>query len=167
MAEQPTNKGAQGDLIPIATAARLLEIGEERLRQLKKDGYVDFPKRGYTTLVSAVRGYIRFLKDAAAKETKTAAVSRAQNARAQEVELRLQERRRDLIPQREAALAMSLLVETVVDEFNGLPKRVTRDVEQLRVIEDETHGAKRRIADRLDQLSGALADGSVADQAGG
>lgn len=153
-------------LIPVEVAAKLLEISAERLRQLRKEGYVEFPERGKTTLVSAVRGYIRFLKDAAAKETKTSASARTQDAKTRLLELQLQEKERELIPQEDAQLAMQLLVGSVSTVMDTLPARITRDMEWRVKVEDEVRKAKGQIADALGKLSGALADGRDIDEAG-
>lgn len=151
--------GAQGDLITLDVAGRLLMIGVERVRQLVKAGYIQRPKPGYTTIVSAVQGYIRFLKDEDRKSTKTAAASRATEARTAEIELRIAERKRDLIPQEEANMAMDLLVGVVVAELSGLPARLTRDVGMRRKYEAEFNAAKARIAK-------AIADSKVVTSTG-
>lgn len=144
MAEQQ-----QGDLITIDVAARLLMISAERVRQLSKMGYIVIPKRGFTTIVSAVQGYIRFLKDEDRKNTKSAAASRAVDARAAEIELRIAEKRRELIPREEAEQALDLVVGEVNKQFTGLPARITRDVRLRREIEARLNEAKGKIAEAL------------------
>lgn len=150
---------AQGDLITLEVAGRLLMIGPERVRQLIKAGYIQRPKPGYTTVVSAVQGYIRFLKDDARKNTKSEAASRAVDARAQEIELRIAERKREVIPREDAELAMDLVVGEVNKVFTGLPARITRDVRLRREVEARLNEAKGQIAD-------ALARGQVLAQTG-
>ena len=89
----------QSGLIPIGQAARLLMISEERIRQLVKQGYVPkSEKRGYVQLVGSVQGYLKDLKEDERRSTKSAADSRVRDARALEIELRIAERTRDLIP---------------------------------------------------------------------
>lgn len=146
-AEQPKSDGPQ--LIPLATAAALLEISEERIRQLSKAGYINIPKRGHTTLVSAVRGYIRFWKDEAGKTTKSAAASRAVDARAEEIQLRIAERKRELIPQEDANMAMDLLAGEVARQLSGLGARVTRDIPLRRKIEAAVNESQGKIATAL------------------
>ena len=86
-------------LIPIGQAARLLMISEERIRQLVKQGFIPKPeKRGFVQLVGAVQGYLRYLKDDERRSAKSAADSRVRDARALEIELRIAERSRELIP---------------------------------------------------------------------
>ena len=137
------------DTITLEVAARLLMITADRIRQLSRAGYIVIPKRGHTTIVSAVQGYIRFLKEDARKETKTAAASRVTDARTSEIELRIAERKRELIPLEDAILAMDTLVALVLREFNGQAARVTRDMKFRRLIEADVHDARTRIADAL------------------
>lgn len=162
-----TETAPTSDLISTEVAARLLMVGVERVRQLAKAGYITIPKRGHTTIVSAVQGYIRFLKETAQKETKTAAVSRATDARAAEIELRIAERKRELIPIEDAILAMDLLVGLVNREFDGQAARITRDLTLRRQIEADVHGAKTRIADALADGKRAAQTGVFDDAAGG
>lgn len=162
-----TDTRANGDLITLDVAARLLMISAERVRQLSKAGYITIPKRGHTTIVSAVQGYIRFLKETAQKETKTAAVSRATDARANEIELRIAERKRELIPLEDAMLAMDLLVGMVNKEFDGQAARITRDMTLRRLIEADVHAAKTRIADALAHGKGHAQTGVFDDAPGG
>lgn len=158
---------AGGDMITLEVAGRLLMIGPERIRQLSKAGYIAIPKRGFTTIVSAVQGYIRFLKDEDRKNTQTGATQRAQEARAKEIEQRIAERDRTLIPIEDAALAMDLLVGAVNREFDGQAARITRDMALRRIIEADVHGAKTRIAKALAESAGFARTGREPDQAGG
>lgn len=139
----------QGELITLEVAGRLLMVGPERIRQLNKAGYIPIPKRGHTTIVGAVQGYVRFLKEDARKHTKSQAASRAVDARASEIELRVAERRRELIPTEESMAAMELIVGEVNKQLTGLPARITRDVALRRKIEAEINASKGKISDKL------------------
>ena len=149
-----SEKKQRVDEISLEVAGRLLMISAERVRQLVKSGFIDRHRPGYTTIPSAVQGYIKFLKEAASEKTQNASASRVQDARAREVELRIAREQRDLIPQDEALLAMSLLCGKVSEEFAGLPARITRDVAVRKTVEAEIHGAQTRIATALEKLSG-------------
>lgn len=165
-------KKQTGDLITLEVASRLLMIGPERIRQLSKAGYIPIPKRGFTTIVGAVQGYIRFLKEDARKETRSAAASRAVDARADEIQLKIAERKRELIPREDAILAMDLVVGEVNKVFTGLPARITRDLRLRREIEAKLNEGKGQIADALARGHGLAATGvdasdpDAADRAG-
>lgn len=158
---------AGGDLITLDVAGRLLMIGPERIRQLNKSGYIPIPKRGFTTIVGSVQGYIRFLKDEDRKATQTGAAERARDARAREIEQKIAERDRKLIPLEDAELAMDLLVGAVAKELDGQAARITRDMALRRLIEADVHGAKNRIADALAEGKGFARTGRDSSEAGG
>lgn len=164
MAEE---KSTGSDLITLDVAGRLLMIGPERIRQLNKAGYIPIPKRGLTTIVGAVQGYIRFLKDEERKQSQTGAAERARDARAREIEQKIAERDRRLIPTEEAELVMDLLVGAVAKELDGMAARITRDMAFRRLIEADVHGAKIRIADALQEGQSLARTGRDALEAGG
>lgn len=155
------------DEISIEVAARLLELTPQRINQLVGAGYITRHRRGFTTISASVRGYIRFLKDESRKATQAGAAQRAQEARAKEIEQRIAERDRTLIPIEDAALAMDLLVGAVNREFDGQAARITRDMALRRIIEADVHGAKTRIAKALAESAGFARTGREPDQAGG
>jgi hypothetical protein len=149
----------ESGLIPIEQAALLLMISAERVRQLVKAGSIPKPAKGRVPLVGAVQGYIRFLKDEDRRSTKTASASRVQDARAQEIELRTAERKRELIPIEEATAALDFVVAKVRGEMTGLPIRFTRDVPLRRKLEDELNGALRRATEALRKASDDVRSG--------
>ena len=64
-------------------------------------------------LVGAVQGYLRYLKDDERRSAKSAADSRVRDARALEIELRIAERSRELIPVEDALNDMAELAGMV------------------------------------------------------
>jgi hypothetical protein len=155
------------DEITVEVAAVLLELTVQRVRQIATEGFIKIHRRGHTTISSAVRGYIRFLKDSHSKQTQAGAAERARDARAREIEQKIAERDRRLIPIEDAELAMDLLVGAVAREFDGQAARITRDMALRRVIEADVHGAKNRIAAALAEGKGFARTGSDALEAGG
>ena len=145
-------KSESGDLIALEVAARLLMIGPERVRQLIKMGYIARAKPGRTTIVSAVQGYIRFLKDEDRKTSKTAADTRVRDARAAEIEMRVAIQQRHMIPIEDATALVDILVGKVREEITGLPARVTRNVDLRRKIEAEVNGSQVRISEAVTAL---------------
>lgn len=150
----------QSGLIPIGQAARLLMISDERIRQLQKQGYIPkAEKRGMVQLVGAVQGYLRYLKDDERRSAKSAADSRVRDARALEIELRVAERSRDLIPVEDALADMAELAAAVRSELAGLPARLTRIMDERQKIETEVDGVLTRLSERAAQKAAALEDG--------
>lgn len=142
------------DEITIQQAATLLELTQQRVTQLIREGYIVRHRHGFTSIRSAVRGYVRALKDAQSRATQAGAAERARDARAREIEQKIAERDRSLIPIEDAELCMQLLVGVVNGEMDGMAARITRDLPLRRLIEADVHGAKTRIAN-------ALAEGKV------
>lgn len=137
------------DEISVSAAATLIDVSAARIRQLAADGFIEIHRRGHTSIKSVARGYARFWKEQSEKTTKTASASRATDARAREIELRIAERSRELIPIDDANLALDLVVGEVNKQFTGLAARITRDVGLRRKIEAELYEAKRKIAEAL------------------
>lgn len=150
---------SEAGLITVGQAARLLMVSEERVRQLCKLGYVERPQRGKVILVSAVQGYIRYLKDEDRRSSKTAADSRVRDARAAEIELRIARQKRALVPREDAEAAMDFLVATVGTEVRGIPARLTREMTLRRKAESLVHEVLTAISDKLESVRDALATG--------
>ena len=150
----------QSGLIPIGQAARLLMISDERIRQLTKQGYIPrVEKRGVVQLVGAVQGYLRYLKDDERRSSKSAADSRVRDARALEIELRIAERSRDLIPLEDALADMAEFAAAVRSELAGLPARLTRIMDERQKIESEVDGVLTRLSERAAQKAATLEPG--------
>lgn len=156
MAEKPPQDAG---MITTEQAARLLMISAERVRQLCKGGYIPRPSKGLVPLVGAVQGYVKFLKEEDRRSSKSAADSRVRDARAAEIELRIAERKRDLIPRAEAEAVLDALAGMVRQAFDGLAARVTRDLGVRRQIETAVHENLSRIADALEAGQRALETG--------
>lgn len=162
----PPKPAPDANLVPIEQAARLLEISTERIRQLQRSGHIDKASRGMVSLVSAVRGYVKFLKEAAAAQSKSAADSRVRDARAKEIEHRLAVANRELVSRDDATAAMDILVGIVRDELRGLPARTTREMALRRKLENQANGSLTRIAEALAKLSGFVVTGGELPYAG-
>jgi len=106
-----------------------------------------------------IRGVIAYYEDLQSKNSKTAAASRATEARTREIELRIQERMRDLIPLEDARAVVSEMAALVRAEFQGLPARFTRDMQDRRKLEQEIDGAFDRLSRRAEEAARSLETG--------
>lgn len=158
MADAPQNTTG---LIPISTAAKLIMVSDEWVRRLQKAGYIPKPVRGQYNLVGVVQGYIKWLKDEDRRTSKTAAASRKDDARTREIELRIAERERILVPRSDAEAAMDMVVGKVREVFAGLPSRTTRDIAFRKTIETAVDACLREVSDELDAGRLALATGRL------
>lgn len=140
-------------------AGVLLGRSRQWVFNLVKDGWIEKQAKGQYSLVAVIRGAMAYYDDQLKKTSKTAIASRAQEARADEIKLRIEERKRVLVPREDADLAMDIVVGEVNKQFTGLAARITRDVGLRRKIEAEHYEAKRKIAE-------ALADGKELNRTG-
>lgn len=146
----------------IATAKEIAEATGRTARWVRlmaTEGRFQRVGRGHYDLLSVAAGLLAMLDEKATAQPKSDARERFDQAKAKEAEMRIAERERELIPQVEALDAMSLLVGRVSEEFNGMARRCTRDVDLQKVIEAEADGSKARISNAFGKLAGFVRDG--------
>lgn len=114
-----------------------------------KEQAVEKDGRGKYRLASFVAAIVSHYEALQESNSKVASASRATDARAREIELRIARQERTLIPREDADLAIDLVVGEVNKQLAGLPARVTRDVPLRRKIEAEVDETKRKIAEAL------------------
>lgn len=137
------------DMVPAAQAAKMIMVTPQWLRQLAAQCYIPVAEKGRYPLGAVIQGYIKFLKDDDRRSSKSATASRMQDAKTAEIEMRLAEKRRELIPVDDAQAAIDVIVGKVRAEFSGLPARATRDMTLRRVLEAETNASLNRVADAV------------------
>lgn len=145
--------------VGIREAASLLNRSTQWVHKLVTAGFVEKVGRGHYRIADITSGTVAYYEDLLKKSSKTVATTRVSDARAAEIELRIAERRRELIPQEEAIAAMDLVVGKVVETLSGLPARITRDLDLRLQIEAEIHAGQKEIADALAELCGFVATG--------
>lgn len=146
--------------VSTATAAALLQISPRRLRQLADEGRIVIHRRGYTTLSSAVRGYIRFLKDSGQTETASAAAARSHSAKAGLIRAHTERRRATLTPRAEAEGALQAVAATAVARLRAVDVPGL-DPATARALATEIEAAITRIGAAA--ASTALATGDLAE----
>ncbi|MBB06593.1 MAG: hypothetical protein CML03_13970 [Pseudooceanicola sp.] len=150
----------RGQTITVSQAAALLGRSDRWVQGLVKSGYMDRAQRGEYTLVGVIRGALAYYEDQLAKNNKAAVASRATEARTREIELRIQERSRELIPMEDAKAVVGEMAALVRAELAGLAARYTRDMEARRALEEVIDGALERITVAADKAGSALVAGS-------
>ena len=152
----------RGTILTLAQVAALTGRSTQWVHQLAKAGFIPREGHGQYTLVGMIRGIIAYYEDLLSKNSKTAAASRATEARTREIELRIQERSRELIPLEDAKAELADWAASVRAEFQGLPARYTRDMDERRRLEQEIDGAFERLSRRTSEAERALASGEGA-----
>jgi len=151
---------SRGQMLTVSQAAALLGRSERWVQGLAKAGYMDRAGRGEYALVSVIRGALAYYEDQLAKGQKAAVATRVSEARTREIELRIQERSRDLIPQEDAQAVVSEMAAMVRSEFQGLAARFTRDLEVRRRLEQEIDATFERLSRKAEEAARTLATGS-------
>ncbi len=143
--------------VSVSEAAALFDRTPRWLQSLAAAGFVAKAERGRYSLASVCRGVLGYYEDQLAKTSKGAVAYRATIARTKEIELRIAERQRHLIPLEDARAEMSAVVSEVRAEIAGMGARITRDMELRRQIDSEADGILKRLAERAEKASVALA----------
>lgn len=164
---KPAKAVPASPIMTTAQVAELFEITAERVRQLVKSGHIEKRGKDQVPLVSAVRGYIRFLKDENRRSSKSASASRVQDSRAREIDLKVAEREGRLIDVVEHRDIFAEVFGTLKAGLAGVPARVTRDMEHRRRLETEIDDILRQAADRFEQASRDPGDAGPAAKADG
>lgn len=139
--------------ITVTTAASLFEKSPRWLQQLVAGGYVEKPVRGRYDLKATISGVVAYYEARLKDCTRSAAANRASEARTREIELRIAERTRNLIPAEDARAVVMMICTQVKSELLGMPARLSRDVDTRRKIEAEVDAALHRIADAADRAA--------------
>jgi hypothetical protein len=142
----PDEQGAT--IVSVTIICQLLMLSRQRIDQLVRDGHIKKHAKGQFSLVEAVQGYIRFLRDETRRQNVSAADSRVRDARAKDIEVRTAQRLGRLVPLELYEEMIDTLCGMVRSEFAGLPAAVTRDLPMRRVIEGDVNARLRRIAER-------------------
>ena len=166
----PKPSPIDGLRVGLTDAARLIGKSIQHVRDLVRDGFVPEPVGGKYLVTDVASGALKARDAADRRASKSAADSRLRDIKAEEVQLRMDEKRKVQVAAGQAAAVH------VIDEFFGglkadllaIPARVTTDLATRRKIEDglnEAFGAagKRAIdaADRVEE-AGAVIRGAAA-----
>jgi hypothetical protein len=156
---EPTQKPTNA--LTVHQVASLCGRSTQWVHQLAKAGFLQKQGKNEYALVGVVRGVIAYYEDLQAKNSKTAAANRATEARTREIELRIRERQRDLIPMEDAKAVVGEMAALVRAEFQGLPARYTREMQDRRKLEQEIDGAFERLSRRAAEAVRALETGGT------
>jgi hypothetical protein len=145
-------------MIPLAQGAALVELSDERIRQLARMGYCPKPVKGMIPLVGLVKGVLRFYRDEERTRSKSAADGRVRDARAREIELRIAKEEGELVPVADAIGVMDEYATAVITAIKNLPTRYSRNMadrarlqplvdEVLTFVADKMKGAAQEVRD--------------------
>lgn len=153
--------------IPTEVAGKLIRVSAERVRQLTKLGWIKSAGRNRYRVIDVVHGYLDYRDDADRRAQKSASASRVQDMRARELEIRVAEKERELIPTEEAISFVGDALGKLRAGMIGLPARVSRDVTLRTKLEAEIDGEFERAAEAFRKESAALRSGGEPMDAAG
>ncbi|TIR15286.1 MAG: hypothetical protein E5X34_29780 [Mesorhizobium sp.] len=110
--------------INVSQLSRLLDLTPRRVQQLVQQGVIPKAGRDAYPLVGAVQGYLRWLTDDDRRVAGSASAQRVANARADEIEARITEKMKDLVPIEDQRMTVATLLEIVKRELADLPGRL-------------------------------------------
>ena len=155
---------------PIAVIARLLDLTERRVQQLAREGVIppaarSGADRGRYDLVGAVRGYVHYLREQAARSQSGAADFGAERARLVKAKADLAEmdagaRRSDLLPAADVEAAWIAVLERLRARLLVLPDRLAPLVHEETTIAGARASIREAIAEALTELSSLPVDKS-------
>ena len=124
------------ELVSVEHLAEFLNLTARRVQQLASDGVIPRTDRGAYELAPAVRAYVRYLQGiAGGKGTEAEDLQRERTALArvqrEEIELRILEKRRTLIPATEIEPAWLALVAAARAHLRAEPDRLAHILDTL------------------------------------
>lgn len=146
--------------ITVTQAAALIERSTRWVQLRVREGWIRTDGRGRYPVPSVVRGALAYYEDQMQRMAKNAAANRVTDARTREIELRIAERSRALIPIEDAEAVVADLAGAVLSQLSGLPARVTRDLTLRRKIEAEVGKMIDNLRDHAAVQGAALLTGA-------
>lgn len=141
--------------IGLDECAQLLCLTKERVMQLVKDEVIPKAGRGEYPIVGAVQGYIKFLRADRRMTSQSQASSRLQQAKERQLQLKMAQEARELIPTEEAHAFTQMVVGTLMSRLSGLAQQVTRDGDQRRKLETAIDAIRSEVANLVKEYDGA------------
>lgn len=126
--------------------AALLGVSERRVRQIAAALKIEPAVRGQFPVAKIVRAALHIAGRQREPTAITEAKARATNARAEQMEMRLAQSRRELVSVDDFHFVFDAMMAALVAELNALPARVTRDVQMRRVLEADIDAMRNRLA---------------------
>ena len=166
MAKQKKNSTQSGPLAGVVLsslqAAALILLTRARLYELVHAGWIKALAPNRFDPVEVAQGYIKFLRDEDRRSSKTATLSRVQEARAKQIEQRMARDAGTTIAMADALALVDDVVGGLKADLDGVPARCTRDLVQRRKLEAELNDCLTRAANRLDAEAGRTAPAAAA-----
>ena len=146
-----------------AALGEILGITPRWIRQLTTDGAIKRNTGGKYPLTQAVQGYLTWLKASQERVPASDAKEAVLFERARSLRLQNDEREHRLVDTEECIAVLDEIVGTYRTELDGLPARLTRDLDDRKHIAEVVDAISNRVCDKFEQRAAELrANGSIA-----
>lgn len=151
------------DEIATSVAAALLGVTPRRLRQLADEGRIVIHRRGFTTVTSAIRGYVNFLRAEERTGATAATSARAHGARAALTEAATARRAATLLARVEVEEVIATITTTAAAALRGATLGPAVSPEAARAFAAEIAAAAARVERAGARAVAALRSGDLAN----
>lgn len=149
-----------------AAVAAHLDISQARVAQFVKEGVFTKTTDGKLDLTGCRIAYIRWLRDESRHNSHSAAARRVQDARAREIEIRVNDKLKiqERAGQQAAIDAIDEMFLPLRNNLLSIPARATVDLVTRRKIEDLIEAAIAATGERAQAMADSIAAGEPAGQ---
>ena len=141
----------------------ILGLTGRRVRQLTEEGVMAKNGRGKYPVLASIKAYIKWLQAAQQRNAPSDAREAVLHERARSLRLQNDEREHRLVDTEEVLAVLDEIVGTYRTELDGLPARLTRDLEDRKHIAEVVDAISNRVCDKFEQRATELrANGSIA-----
>jgi hypothetical protein len=145
--------------VSAATLGKHLSCSRQWIGKLVKQGALAQRSDGTFDQDRCRAAYIKYLKDEGQRDTKSAAASRTQKLRGDEIKLRIAERRGELVEIEKIELGDAEVLGTLYSQLVGLPAACTRDLTQRKIIEEKLNDALGQCRKHFEERRAAVCAG--------
>lgn len=138
------------ELITLEQASEIIGISSQWLRELGKRGYVPTAVKGKVATDKIIQAYLKWLQNSSQTRENTAA-SKLHNLRAQEIELRIDQRLSELVSIEDFSKSIEIIYKILDSEIVNLPSAVTNDMVHRQAVKYELDEILKRTRERIEQ----------------
>jgi hypothetical protein len=149
------------DTVSAAFLADLFGVTGQTIARLAREGVLEREGRGRYPLRGAVQGYMRHRVASEAARHVEGSADRVRDARAAEIERRLQIQDRKIITMDEATGCVDEIIGAFITVLSTLPARITNNRAERQRIETIIDAERARLSGKFDEISKRLATGQA------
>ncbi|MBN9220216.1 MAG: hypothetical protein J0I79_19910 [Mesorhizobium sp.] len=121
--------------VNVSQLARLLDLTPRRIQQLVQQGVIPKAGRDAYPFVGAVQAYLQWLTNEDRRAALAAPMAQLSEVRTREIELRIREKARNLIPIEDQRMTINTLLDQVKRELAEVPWRLPAHIRAATKVE--------------------------------